>query len=50
MAHTCTTCETEFKTAAGLTQHLPLHHNTCGVCNEQFDDTDSLRNHIHSSH
>lgn len=50
MSHTCTTCDAEFRTAAAVTQHLPLHHNTCGVCEEEFGDLDTLRDHVHSSH
>ncbi|MFC6753331.1 C2H2-type zinc finger protein [Halorubrum tibetense] len=50
MAITCADCDTEFKTAAALTQHLPLHHDTCGVCNERFDGTDALREHVHEAH
>ena len=50
MAYTCTTCDAEFESAAAVTQHLPLHHNTCAVCNEEFGDTDSLREHVHETH
>jgi len=50
MVHACSNCDAEFESAAGLTQHLPLHHTTCGVCSEEFDDTDSLRDHVHESH
>ncbi len=50
MAYTCTTCDAEFESAAAVTQHLPLHHDTCAVCNEAFDDSDSLREHVHKAH
>lgn len=50
MTHACDTCDAEFDTAAALTQHLPLHHDTCGVCNESFNDSDSLRDHVHAAH
>ncbi len=50
MAHSCTTCDATFDSIAALTQHLPLHHDTCAVCNEAFDDADSLRTHVHSAH
>jgi len=50
MAYTCTTCDAEFESAAAVTQHLPLHHDTCAVCNEAFDDSDSLREHVHEAH
>ncbi|XVH32574.1 C2H2-type zinc finger protein [Haloferacaceae archaeon DSL9] len=50
MAYTCGTCETDFRSAAGLTQHVALHHNTCAECDETFDDTDGLRDHIHDEH
>jgi hypothetical protein len=33
-----------------VTQHVALHHNTCAECDEQFDETDALRNHIHENH
>lgn len=50
MAYTCTDCDAEFESAAAVTQHLPLHHKTCAVCNEAFDDEDSLREHVHAAH
>ena len=33
-----------------LILHVALHHNTCAECDEQFDETDALRNHIHENH
>lgn len=50
MAYTCTSCDAEFESAAAVTQHLPLHHDTCAVCNEAFDDAESLREHVHKAH
>lgn len=50
MAYTCTSCDSEFSSAAGVTQHVALHHDTCAVCNEAFEDTDLLREHVHSEH
>lgn len=50
MAYTRSTCDAQFKSAAGMTQHVALHHDTCAECDEQFDDTDSLREHIHETH
>ena len=50
MAYSCTHCDAQFQSAAGVTQHVGLHHNTCAACDEQFDNTDSLRDHIHQSH
>lgn len=50
MAYTCSACDAEFESAAAVTQHMPLHHDTCAVCNQGFDDTDSLRDHIHQTH
>ena len=50
MAYTCTTCDSEFQSAAGVTQHVALHHDTCAVCDEEFEDTDGLREHIHAEH
>ena len=50
MAYPCTHCDARFQSAAGVTQHVGLHHDTCAACDEQFDDTDSLRDHIHRSH
>lgn len=50
MAHTCTTCDEEFTSAAGVGQHVALHHDECGVCGEGFGDSDGLREHTHSSH
>ncbi|MCL9816757.1 C2H2-type zinc finger protein [Natronocalculus amylovorans] len=50
MAYACSTCDAEFRSAAGVTQHVALHHNTCAECNEAFDDLDGLRDHIHESH
>ena len=50
MSYTCSTCDAQFQSAAGVTQHVALHHNTCAECNDQFDDADSLRNHIHENH
>ncbi len=50
MSYACSTCDSEFNSAAGVTQHVALHHNTCAVCNDAFDDTDGLRDHVHSEH
>ncbi|WP_308220126.1 C2H2-type zinc finger protein [Halorientalis marina] len=50
MAYACSTCDAEFQSAAGVTQHVALHHNTCAECNEEFDEADQLREHIHESH
>lgn len=49
MTYSCTNCDAEFDSAA-VTQHMPLHHNTCAVCNDEFDTTDSLREHVHTAH
>jgi len=46
MSYTCSSCDAQFKSAAGVTQYVALHHNACTECNKQFDDTDSLRNYI----
>ncbi len=50
MAYTCSTCDSSFVSAAGVTQHVALHHNTCAICDAAFDDTDGLREHIHAEH
>ena len=50
MSYACTTCDAEFSSAASVSQHVALHHNTCAVCDESFAETDSLRDHIHSTH
>ena len=50
MSYTCSNCDAQFQSAAGVTQHVALHHNTCAECNEEFDDSASLRNHIHENH
>ena len=50
MAYACANCDAEFKSAAGVTQHVALHHNTCATCDESFDTVDALREHIHDSH
>ena len=50
MTHTCTTCDAEFETAVAFTQHLPLHHDTCAICNEGFEDQRTLRDHVHTAH
>jgi len=50
MAYACSTCDAEFQSAAGVTQHVALHHDTCAECNEEFDETEQLREHIHESH
>jgi DNA-directed RNA polymerase subunit RPC12/RpoP len=50
MSYTCSSCDAQFQSAAGVTQHVALHHDTCAECDETFDDTDSLRNHIHENH
>ncbi len=50
MSYACSTCDAEFESAGGVTQHVALHHNTCAMCDESFDDVDSLRDHIHSAH
>jgi DNA-directed RNA polymerase subunit RPC12/RpoP len=50
MSYTCSSCDAQFQSAAGMTQYVALHHNTCAECDEQFNDADSLRNHIHENH
>ncbi|ELY58642.1 C2H2-type zinc finger protein [Natronolimnohabitans innermongolicus] len=50
MSYSCATCDESFQSAAGVTQHVALHHNTCAVCDDSFDETDELREHVHSSH
>ncbi|ELY49023.1 MULTISPECIES: C2H2-type zinc finger protein [Natronorubrum] len=50
MGYTCSNCDEEFQSAAGVTQHVALHHNTCAECDETFDEVDGLRNHIHENH
>ncbi len=50
MAYACSSCDAEFQSAAGVTQHVALHHTTCAECNEQFDEVDELRDHIHQNH
>lgn len=50
MAYTCSTCDSEFNSAASVTQHVALHHNTCAQCDAQFDETEELRDHIHEAH
>ncbi|MCL9814147.1 C2H2-type zinc finger protein [Natranaeroarchaeum aerophilus] len=50
MAYTCSSCDSEFSSAAGVTQHVALHHNTCAECDTTFDETDALREHIHENH
>jgi DNA-directed RNA polymerase subunit RPC12/RpoP len=50
MPYSCSSCDAQFQSAAGVTQHVALHHNTCAECDTRFDDTDSLRDHIHENH
>jgi DNA-directed RNA polymerase subunit RPC12/RpoP len=50
MSYTCSRCDAQFKSAAGVTQHVALHHDTCAECDEEFETTDALRSHIHESH
>jgi DNA-directed RNA polymerase subunit RPC12/RpoP len=50
MAYACSSCDAEFGSAAAISQHVGLHHNTCAECDEQFDDVDGLRDHIHETH
>ena len=50
MSYACTTCDAEFSSAASVSQHVALHHNTCAVCNDSFEDVDGLRDHTHSTH
>lgn len=38
MADTCSSCGPEFQSAAGVTQHVALYHNTCAECNEYFGE------------
>jgi len=39
-------CDAQFRSAAGVTRHVALHHDTCAECDGRFDDADSLRDHI----
>lgn len=50
MAYTCSACDAEFGSTAGISQHVALHHDTCAACDERFDDTDALREHVHEAH
>ena len=50
MSYTCSSCDAQFQSAAGVTHHVALHHNTCAECDEKFDETDELREHIHERH
>jgi len=50
MSYACTNCDTEFESAAGVTQHVALHHDTCAVCDAEFGSTDDLRDHVHAEH
>ena len=50
MAHTCSRCDEEFQAAAAVDQHVALHHSVCGLCDNEFNDTDDLRDHTHSIH
>lgn len=50
MSYTCSSCDAEFGSAAAISQHVGLHHNTCAECDERFDDVDGLRDHIHETH
>ncbi|NUC73398.1 hypothetical protein HTZ84_13930 [Haloterrigena sp. SYSU A558-1] len=50
MSYSRSNCDESFQSAAGVTQHVALHHNTCAVCDESFDEADELREHVHSSH
>ena len=50
MAYTCASCDAEFQSAAGVTQHVALHHATCAECDESFEDAAGLREHVHAAH
>jgi len=50
MSYNCSTCDESFQSAAGVTQHVALHHNTCAVCDEDFGDVEGLREHVHAAH
>jgi len=50
MSYNCSTCDESFQSAAGVTQHVALHHNTCAVCDEDFSDVEGLREHVHAAH
>ncbi len=50
MSYNCGTCDESFQSAAGVTQHVALHHNTCAVCDDSFDDVGDLRSHVHDHH
>ena len=50
MGYSCSTCNESFQSAAGVTQHVALHHNTCAECDEQFEEVEELRDHIHQTH
>ncbi|ERH03712.1 MAG: Zinc finger, C2H2 type [Halorubrum sp. J07HR59] len=48
--HSCSDCDAEFSSAAGISQHVALHHRVCAACDQSFDAFDTLREHIHSAH
>jgi DNA-directed RNA polymerase subunit RPC12/RpoP len=39
MSYTCSRCDAQFQSAAGVTRHLALHHDTCAECDEEFETT-----------
>jgi hypothetical protein len=48
--HSCSDCDAEFSSAAGISQHVALHHRVCAACDQSFDAFDTLREHIHTAH
>ena len=47
---TCATCDYEFRTSAGLGQHIAVAHKECSVCGEIHDSEEDLDDHTRDQH
>jgi len=47
---TCITCEHDFESPAGLSQHVALAHKECAACGETFSTASALDEHTVEEH
>lgn len=47
---TCLTCDIEFESPAGLSQHVALVHRECIVCGKTFRTSEELDQHTQQAH
>lgn len=47
---TCITCDHDFESPAGLSQHVAVAHKECAACGDTFSTVDALDEHTIEHH